>query len=67
MDEILHNPARAFGKKYEPFELFEEWQSIFLFYMAMQEEVSDIETIKKDYFRFLKFMEENIWNAGNRR
>ena len=60
VDEILHNPAWAFGKKYEPFELFEEWQSIFLFYMAMQEEVSDIETIKKDYFRFLKFMEENI-------
>lgn len=28
--------------------------------MAMQEEVSDIETIKKDFFRFLKFMEENI-------
>ena len=60
VDEILRNPVYVLGKQYEPHELFEEWQSIFLFYMAMQEEAFDIETLKKEYFCFLKFIEENI-------
>lgn len=31
-----------------------------MFYMAVQDQVTDIEMLKRDYLCFLKFIEENI-------
>lgn len=60
IEEILLEPAYAFAKIYHPRGLCKEWQTIFLFLCAIQEDELDIITFSKLYDKFLTFVEENI-------
>lgn len=60
IDSIIHNPMYVTGKKFEPYELFEEWSNIFCYALAILEVEYSIEVLKAMYKDFLTFMEDNI-------
>ncbi len=64
MDTILSNPVYAFNKFFQPYELYEDWQKVLNYVLA----ISDIEwcvtDLKKVHKAFMQFMEEEICETG---
>lgn len=60
IESVLLDPIYAYGKWFVPQDLSIEWHKIFLYVCALWEENWDLEAFRRQYERFLLFLEENI-------
>ena len=56
VDTVIHNPVYAYGEWFEPQELFEEWQKVFLYLAALSDRTWTPETAVPAYEKFLDFV-----------
>ncbi|WP_343209386.1 hypothetical protein [Anaerolentibacter hominis] len=57
---IIQNPIYAYGIYYQPYEIFESWQSVFQYVIAVSDVEWTREKLQPVYETFLYFMEEQI-------
>lgn len=57
---ILNNPIYSYGIYFQPYEIFEDWQKVFQYAIAVLDVEWTTETLKKVYEPFLEFMENQI-------
>lgn len=57
---ILSNPIYSYGIYFQPYEIFEDWQKVFQYAIAVLDMEWTTETLKKVYEPFLDFMENQI-------
>ncbi|GAB7388039.1 hypothetical protein BSNK01_18760 [Bacillaceae bacterium] len=61
VEDIMLNPVYYLGRHYEPYDLFIEWQYVFLYAIAsLGIDENDIQKLFRLFQEFLKFIEENI-------
>lgn len=60
VESITTNPAYSLGKLFEPFDLYIEWQKVFLYVCALKKEKWDVKSLKETYLKFMIFIENNI-------
>jgi len=60
VESITMNPAYALKKLFEPYDLYVEWQKVFLYVCALKKEMWDIKSLKEIYLKFMMFIEKNI-------
>ena len=63
VDTVINSPVYAYGEWFEPQELFEEWQKVFLYLAAVSDRVWTPETITPVYEKFLDFVRTYICQA----
>ncbi len=57
---ILSNPVYSFGLLFQPYEIFEDWQKIFQYAIAVLDVKWTIKTLQEVYEAFLDFMGKQI-------
>ena len=57
---ILSNPIYSYGIYFQPYEIFEDWQKVFQYAIAVLEVEWTTETLQKVYELFLDFIEKQI-------
>ena len=60
IDTILLDPVYAYGVRYEPVEICEEWHKVFLYTAALTEVEWDMDRLVPVYETFLHFLEYEI-------
>lgn len=60
LDSMVHNPYYSYRKQFIPYELFEEWNSVFMYALAVLPIQYEIQKIKPIYEEFLSWIEENV-------
>lgn len=60
IDTIIGNPIYAFNKLFQPYELYEDWQKVLNYVMAVSAIDWKISDIKKVHEKFMQFMEKEI-------
>jgi len=59
----IKNPCYAYKKYFVPYELFEEWNDVFLYALATLPILYEEKTLEVLYEEFLEFIENNICNV----
>ena len=62
-NSMISNPCYSFQKFFVPYELFEEWNNVFLYALAVLPINYKIDDLKLIYTDFLKFIENNVCNT----
>lgn len=60
IDSMLNNPCYAYKKFFTPYELFEEWNNVLKYLLAILPIEYDKNTLQNIYEDFMKFIENNI-------
>lgn len=60
IDSIRQNPCYAYKKYFIPYELFEEWNSVFLYALAVLPIQYGLQKLKLLYKEFIQKIEENV-------
>lgn len=60
IETIITNPVYAFNKYFMPYEIFEDWQKVLNYVLAITKIKWKDHEISKIYQKFMSFMEQNI-------
>lgn len=60
LDTIIFNPIYAFNKYYRPYELYEDWQKVLNYVLAISNINWNINNLQKIHKNFMLFMEKEI-------
>ena len=63
VNTILQNPGDEFGKNFQPYQQFEDWQRVFLYALAVLPVEWSAGALRPVYRSFLEFMEREICNV----
>lgn len=59
-DSILHDPCYTYHKAFVPYELFEEWNCVLMYALAVLPIEYEAQKLKLVFREFIKWMEDNV-------